>query len=229
MFLMGLIEPGSQRRCWITPGGAIDPGEDPFSALRRETMEELGLHLSESDIGAAIWRRRATFSWDGEETDQEETYFLIETSRFEPVRCFDGDAETTLLLRRTEVVDDGGSPRDGRASRAGTTAGVARPATVGRSSPYADRHHEGRVSTALKRHASKTGATRRGRRRREGCAEPSRVAVAVPARYQSQPVLSSTPRANPGTGRPSYAARISPARAGQCRVHLVQPVRTRLI
>ena len=95
MFLMGLIEPGSQRRCWITPGGAIDPGEDPFSALRRETMEELGLHLSESDIGAAIWRRRATFSWDGEETDQEETYFLIETSRFEPVRCFDGDAETT--------------------------------------------------------------------------------------------------------------------------------------
>jgi len=30
---------------WDIPGGRIDPGEDPFTALKRECMEEVGMEV----------------------------------------------------------------------------------------------------------------------------------------------------------------------------------------
>ena len=36
---------GSGEWAWATPGGALEPGEDPEAAARREVLEETGLEL----------------------------------------------------------------------------------------------------------------------------------------------------------------------------------------
>jgi ADP-ribose pyrophosphatase YjhB (NUDIX family) len=48
-----LVRP-SYRSGWVPPGGFLDRGEDPVSALERELAEELGLHLT-----FAPWHRVA--------------------------------------------------------------------------------------------------------------------------------------------------------------------------
>ena len=40
----------SDRKTWVTPGGLIEPGEQPAAAAIRETLEETGLDIQVTNI-----------------------------------------------------------------------------------------------------------------------------------------------------------------------------------
>lgn len=68
---------------WAAPGGGIDPGEDPQTALTRELVEETG--LSNPMIGPEIWTRSHVFPFiDGSYDGQAERYYLVRTAQFDP-------------------------------------------------------------------------------------------------------------------------------------------------
>jgi 8-oxo-dGTP diphosphatase len=54
VFLMRIVEPSSSQGWWITPGGAIEAGEAPITALHRETKEELGIDLAQIGVAKAV-------------------------------------------------------------------------------------------------------------------------------------------------------------------------------
>ena len=70
----------SAREFWFTPGGGAEPGEALEDAARREVHEETG-HVV-GDLGPVRWRRETSFTFGGLAFDQDESYFVVPTSRF---------------------------------------------------------------------------------------------------------------------------------------------------
>jgi len=78
---------------WVTPGGALDPGESYPAAARRELLEETGLDL---DCGPEVARRLADFvSVEGVPVTADERYFRVDVDAHEVA-----DAGHTDLERR---------------------------------------------------------------------------------------------------------------------------------
>lgn len=66
---------------WVTPGGALDPGEAYAAAARRELLEETGLDL---DPGPEVARRVVDFvSVEGVPVTADERYFRVDIDAHE--------------------------------------------------------------------------------------------------------------------------------------------------
>ena len=82
VLLLAFAFPWRDTDLWITPGGALDDGEDARTALRRELHEETGLRVDA--LGPELWHREHAFTYRDQPILQRERYFLVDTDRFEP-------------------------------------------------------------------------------------------------------------------------------------------------
>lgn len=91
--LLFRFTPADRAPFWVTPGGAVDPGESFEEAARRELMEEVGL---DRDCGVQVARRVVEFlTVEGVEVTADERYFRLDVDE-----CAVDPAGHTALERR---------------------------------------------------------------------------------------------------------------------------------
>ena len=80
---------------WVTPGGALDPGEAYEVAARRELLEETGLDL---DPGPEVARRVVDFvSVEGVPVTADERYFRVDVDAHEVDPAHHTDLERQVM------------------------------------------------------------------------------------------------------------------------------------
>jgi 8-oxo-dGTP pyrophosphatase MutT (NUDIX family) len=79
---------------WITPGGALEPGETAEQAALRELREETG--IASAELSSCVWTRVHRFEWEGKRYEQREQFFVARAEN--PAITLDGCGEAELLF-----------------------------------------------------------------------------------------------------------------------------------
>jgi len=92
---------------WMTPGGGVEPGEPVEAAACREVLEETGLALGPGALGSVVATRTASFTFDGVDYEQSESFFAVTVDRFAPTRAgWEGEERRMLTDFRWWTVDE---------------------------------------------------------------------------------------------------------------------------
>lgn len=71
---------------WITPGGALEPGETAEQAAPRELREETG--IENAQLSPCVCTRTHRFTWGGKAYEQQERFFVARAEN--PAITLDG-------------------------------------------------------------------------------------------------------------------------------------------
>jgi ADP-ribose pyrophosphatase YjhB (NUDIX family) len=82
-------------RFWYPPGGAIEAGESPEEAVRRELREETG--LSDIVLQGVLGRRHVVVSWGGVRYECREQWFMARVPVFAIDTSGMADYELTMV------------------------------------------------------------------------------------------------------------------------------------
>ena len=94
--LLFRFTPADRPPFWVTPGGALDPGESYPAAARRELREEVGIDL---DCGPEVARREVEFlTIEGVEVVADERYFRVDVDACDVVTAGHTDLERRVML-----------------------------------------------------------------------------------------------------------------------------------